>query len=296
MATEPTLLSDETRRLAVLKRQIEFYFSDRNLARDQPLREEISRDGSEGWVAGAWFLSCPKVTALGACERDLLHAFGKGAECLGDSADNVEVEWIASAVQAGCGCTRLRRHARRSTLPARSQARGREGGHLLVADCARLPHRQRGTRSSALIVFSPSSPSSPPSPASLPPSPSDEEGAPNDSGIWGSGFRAELKASLREAGVPGRAILGVSQPNSCAEAVIAVGPFSGDEEVFAHMRALQVDGRSVPVRLLFGSARNQALQLLPARVRKDLGDRTGCGKRRMDNDESFADDLAKRRR
>ena len=45
---------------ATIKKQIEYYLSDGNLARDKFFREQIQTD-KEGWVAIAHFLNCNKV-------------------------------------------------------------------------------------------------------------------------------------------------------------------------------------------------------------------------------------------
>jgi len=49
---------------ASVQKQIEFYLSDANLARDKFFREQIQTD-KEGWVSIAHFLNCNKVKAMG---------------------------------------------------------------------------------------------------------------------------------------------------------------------------------------------------------------------------------------
>ena len=48
---------------AAIKKQIEYYMSDANLARDRFFREQIETD-KEGWCAIAHFLNCNKVKAM----------------------------------------------------------------------------------------------------------------------------------------------------------------------------------------------------------------------------------------
>jgi len=49
---------------AEIKKQIEYYLSDANLARDKFFREQIETD-KEGWIAITHFLNCNKVKSMG---------------------------------------------------------------------------------------------------------------------------------------------------------------------------------------------------------------------------------------
>ena len=53
----------ETHTDASIKKQIEYYMSDVNLARDRFFREQIEAD-KEGWVLISHFLNCNKVKSM----------------------------------------------------------------------------------------------------------------------------------------------------------------------------------------------------------------------------------------
>ena len=63
----------ERKALETLQKQIEFYLSDANLARDKFFREQIQTD-KEGWVAIAHFLNCNKIKASGHTAEDCVAA------------------------------------------------------------------------------------------------------------------------------------------------------------------------------------------------------------------------------
>ena len=68
----PSITTDaDQARLAKLRRQLEFYFSERNLQRDLRLRAEITAGGEEGWVNCKWLLECPLVSALASSADDI---------------------------------------------------------------------------------------------------------------------------------------------------------------------------------------------------------------------------------
>lgn len=56
---------------ALVKKQIEYYFSDMNLKHDKFFHEKISKDQG-GWLDVALLLSCNKVKAMKATQEDLL--------------------------------------------------------------------------------------------------------------------------------------------------------------------------------------------------------------------------------
>ncbi|CAJ1417252.1 unnamed protein product [Effrenium voratum] len=60
----------EAVRLGKLQRQLEFYFSQRNLAKDVALREAAQ----DGWLEAAWLLQCPKLQAAGTSLSELARA------------------------------------------------------------------------------------------------------------------------------------------------------------------------------------------------------------------------------
>ncbi len=64
---------------AVIKKQIEYYLSDTNLARDRFFREQIETD-KEGWVAITHFLNCNKVKALQVSSEKIAEACGDSTE------------------------------------------------------------------------------------------------------------------------------------------------------------------------------------------------------------------------
>jgi len=57
----------ESKAKETLQKQIEFYLSDANLARDKFFREQIQTD-KLGWVPVAHFLNCNKIKASGCTE------------------------------------------------------------------------------------------------------------------------------------------------------------------------------------------------------------------------------------
>ena len=58
---------------AAVKKQIEYYMSDANLARDRFFREQIQTD-TEGWVEVAHFLNCNKVKQMGISSEQIAAA------------------------------------------------------------------------------------------------------------------------------------------------------------------------------------------------------------------------------
>ena len=67
---------------AAIKKQIEYYLSDANLARDRFFRDQISTD-KQGWVSIAHFLNCNKVKSMSISSERI-------ADACADSTD-VEV-------------------------------------------------------------------------------------------------------------------------------------------------------------------------------------------------------------
>lgn len=63
----------EKKNLETLQKQIEYYLSDTNLARDKFFREQIQTD-KQGWVAVNHFLNCNKIKASGFTADDLISA------------------------------------------------------------------------------------------------------------------------------------------------------------------------------------------------------------------------------
>jgi len=63
----------ETHSDASIKKQIEYYMSDANLARDRFFREQIEAD-KEGWVLISHFLNCNKVKSMGISQAQIADA------------------------------------------------------------------------------------------------------------------------------------------------------------------------------------------------------------------------------
>merc|ERR1712003_158603 len=53
--------------------QVEYYFSDRNLSKDEYFRDSISQ-GEAGWVDADCILKCPRILQIGANIDDLAKA------------------------------------------------------------------------------------------------------------------------------------------------------------------------------------------------------------------------------
>lgn len=64
-----------TQFLRVLRRQVEYYFSDKNLKRDWFFQEKIAGEPESGWLELRWIMSCPRVADVHrASEKDVLEA------------------------------------------------------------------------------------------------------------------------------------------------------------------------------------------------------------------------------
>ena len=84
-APEAAVLSEEEK-IVALRRQIEYYFSDKNLSQDEFFHEKISAN-PEGWLDSSWILGCNRVKKLGVSnETDIEAAL---QEC------ELEIQWIA---------------------------------------------------------------------------------------------------------------------------------------------------------------------------------------------------------
>lgn len=92
---------------AAIKKQIEYYLSDANLARDKFFREQISTD-KQGWVAIAHFLNCNKVKNMQVSSEQI-------SEACADS----------TAVEVSEDKTKIRRKDN-APLPALDTARKRD--------------------------------------------------------------------------------------------------------------------------------------------------------------------------
>lgn len=63
--------------LRALRRQIEYYFSDKNLKQDWFFQEKIQEPPEPGWLELRWILSCPRIRdVLCASAEDVLEALG----------------------------------------------------------------------------------------------------------------------------------------------------------------------------------------------------------------------------
>lgn len=109
-------------RWAKLGRQLEFYFSEKNLQTDMPLRAEVNSDGAEGWVNCAWFLQCPLVSKVASSTDDIRVAVTVGSQ-------NSELEF-RSGPNGDC---QLRHRTRKGCLPPLVQRFRRKEGYVLLA-------------------------------------------------------------------------------------------------------------------------------------------------------------------
>lgn len=63
--------------LRTLRRQIEYYFSDKNLKQDWFFQEKIQEPPENGWLELRWLLSCPRIRDIHcATAEDVLEALG----------------------------------------------------------------------------------------------------------------------------------------------------------------------------------------------------------------------------
>lgn len=65
--------SPDHQKLKAIKQQIEYYFSDQNLKRDQFFHTKISSN-EEGWLEIKWILGCRKIQELNGNETNILEA------------------------------------------------------------------------------------------------------------------------------------------------------------------------------------------------------------------------------
>eukprot|EP00439_Symbiodinium_sp_Y106_P058411 s998_g8.t1 len=251
-ATEGPGAEDDARprrllRLGQISRQLEFYFSDSNLARDSILREVLT-DG-RGGVELAWLLESPKLRAWGTTPAELKEAVQMSSK----------LELLEAEASDTDNLARVRRKiADPEDLPEVVEDPGRVGGTVLIVTCrmksslktpsagVRLDSdtdKSEGTRSDAESE--------------------DQASAGGDGDETGP--RGAVRRAVRDLGAPRGAVLGASEPNSFGEVVVAIAPFSGDD-VLQVPREL-APGRARPV---FGAQRAKALQLLPNRVRREL--------------------------
>ena len=70
---------DSTPSDAAIMKQIEYYLSDANLARDKFFREQIQTD-QEGWVAVAHFMNCNKIKQMGISSAQVADACADSSE------------------------------------------------------------------------------------------------------------------------------------------------------------------------------------------------------------------------
>ncbi|CAJ1376955.1 unnamed protein product [Effrenium voratum] len=97
--------------LRAVRRQIEYYFSDRNLKQDWFFQEKISEPPEPGWLELQWILSCPRVQDVHrASPEDVLQALGPS--CL--------------KVKAARGTHWVRRSKRLPVLKEKRPAKGYE--------------------------------------------------------------------------------------------------------------------------------------------------------------------------
>ncbi|CAE7942734.1 unnamed protein product, partial [Symbiodinium sp. KB8] len=248
-STEGPGAEDESRRqlrLGRICRQLEFYFSDSNLARDFILREVLT-DG-RGGVELAWLLECPKLRAWGATPAELKEAVRMSSklELLEAEADTDKLAWVR------------RKIADPEALPEVVEDPGRAGGTVLIVTCG--TKRPLKTPSAGVRFDSDTGSSE----GTRSDAESEEEASAGGDGDE-TGPRGAVRRAVRDLGAPRGAVLGASDPNSFGEVVVAMAPFSGDN-------VLQVPQELAPghARPVFGAQRAKALQLLPNRVRREL--------------------------
>jgi len=82
-----------------IRQQIEFYFSDKNLCRDDFFRDLVLTD-ADGWVdANTSVLQCPRIQQLNVSQQELVSAL----------RDSLELEVDAQLVNGTCTSCRIRR-------------------------------------------------------------------------------------------------------------------------------------------------------------------------------------------
>lgn len=64
---------------ATIKTQIEYYLSDKNLAKDKFFREQI-QTSKDGFIAISHFLNCNNVKKIGCTVKDIKDACAKSTE------------------------------------------------------------------------------------------------------------------------------------------------------------------------------------------------------------------------
>lgn len=254
--------------MRMVRRQVEFYFSDKNLFRDEALRTEISQTEG-GWIDSEWLLMSPRLASAGIQQADLEQALA--------SSEAVDVEMSAESDEASSRRLRVRRSGGKALPRALPGPPGRPGGYLLVVDCSGL---RKWWRRQAVKAFPEQSRSFPQSSDEelLGCSESDEESEEEQDGA--EDLKELVKSAVASLGVSRGLVHAVSEVNSFCEVVVALLPFPGDAAIFEPLQQLKVLGKLVPAKAVFGSARAKALRALPSRARQGRAERwLGIGSR-----------------
>eukprot|EP00971_Amphidinium_carterae_P115876 2295149-Amphidinium_carterae.1 len=106
--------------LRAVRRQVEYYFSDKNLSQDWFLQEKISNEPEPSWLDLRWLLSCPRI-------RDTLHADAQ------DVLDSLSASTLI--VQETLGTHWIRRGRPLPVLEVERPASGDEPDWYKVAHC-----------------------------------------------------------------------------------------------------------------------------------------------------------------
>eukprot|EP00434_Breviolum_minutum_P001090 symbB.v1.2.000953.t1/scaffold45.1/size390604/16 len=262
--------------LSKVRRQVEFYFSHRNLSRDLRIHEAAV----EGWLNTSWLLQCPKLRRQGVTLDDLRSAL-KESEIL---------EFDEEALKEHCGawpplslpsrpggtvlvlqrCYDFETQGQESSETSASsseteESKGEDAEVAMVPGKLQVDGEDTNHGKNEAVMDLDANPT----PASVDPAEeSSGEGPPPKEGDAAAAKllgRAAARQFLRDWKIPKSAICGLSDLNSFGEIVVALHPFPGDQKLLA---TCTLD-TWLP-RMLFGSQRAKALQCLPKRVRREL--------------------------
>ncbi len=71
-----------------IKKQIEYYFSDKNLSKDKFFHNKISAD-KEGWVDISFIMNCNKVKQLSTVQEEIVEAINESEEVEFDTGEYI---------------------------------------------------------------------------------------------------------------------------------------------------------------------------------------------------------------
>ncbi|CAL1147595.1 unnamed protein product [Cladocopium goreaui] len=270
--------------LSKVRRQVEFYFTDRNLSRDVALRE-AAEPGA--WLSGQWLLQCPKLQREGITLEEL-HTAVKASDLLelDEEASKVRRKeeygpWPSLKLPCRPGGTvlvlRKKHDSSESTGESEDCSSASQGEESSPSqEICRMESQERAQQAQEKLPLDASKDEAPATaeaqareaadtaPAALSGEEAAEATVEAEEAEKGT-TRAAARRFLRDWKIPKTAICGLSEPNSFGEVVVALHPFPGD----LHLLTTAAPEGWEP-RALFGSQRFKALQFLPKRVRREL--------------------------